>query len=143
MCDTVSRRLLVVTTVAVKGDVLRERVRAHARAEDAEVRVVVPASDVSPLQWLASDEDDARAEAAAKAEESARAVAPDAGATEAEVGDTDPVQAIEDALREFPAEELLVVTRPGDEAGWLEQGAAREALERFDLPITHLVVEDE
>ena len=137
-----SRRLLVVTTVPAAGDLLRERVREHTGAEDAEVRVVAPASDVSPLEWLASDEDEAREEAAAKADESARAVAPEARVTDAEVGDTDPVQAIEDALREFPADELLVVTRPGDEAGWLEQGAAREAFERFDVPVTHLVVED-
>ena len=138
-----SRRLLVVTTVPAGGDLLRERVRAHTGAEDAEVRVVAPASDVSPLEWLASDEDEAREEAAAKADESARAVAPEARVTDAEVGDTDPVQAIEDALREFPADELLVVTRPGDEAGWLEKGAAREAFERFDVPVTHLVVEGE
>ena len=138
-----SRRLLVVTTVPAGGDLLRERVREHTGAEDAEVRVVAPASDVSPLEWLASDEDEAREEAAAKADESARAVAPEARVTDAEVGDTDPVQAIEDALREFPADELLVVTRPGDEAGWLEQGAAREAFERFDVPVTHLVVEGE
>lgn len=137
-----SRRLLVVTTVHVEGNVLRERVRAHAGTDDAEIRVVAPASDVSPLQWLASDEDDARAEAAAKAEESARAVSPEAGRTEAEVGDVDPVQAIEDALREFPADEVLVVTGPGRETGWLEEGAPREALERFDVPVTHLVVED-
>lgn len=107
------------------------------------MRVVAPASDVSPLQWLASDEDEAREEAAATAEESARAVAPEAQATEAEVGDTDPVQAIEDALREFPADEVLVVTRPGDQAGWLEKDTAREAFERFDVPVTHLVVDDE
>jgi hypothetical protein len=139
----VSRRLLVITTVPAEGGLLRERVRAHTGAEDAEVRVVAPASDVSPLQWLASDEDEAREEAAATAEESARAVAPEAQATEAEVGDTDPVQAIEDALREFPADEVLVVTRPGDQAGWLEKDAAREAFERFDVPVTHLVVDDE
>jgi hypothetical protein len=137
-----SRRLLVVTTVPA-GDLLRERVRAHTGAEDAEVRVVAPASDVSPLEWLASDEDEAREEAAAKADKSARAVAPEARVTEAEVGDTDPVQAVEDALREFPADELLIVTRPGDQAGWLEKGAAREAFERFDVPVTHLVVEGE
>jgi hypothetical protein len=139
----VNRRLLVVTTVHVDGNALRERVRAHAGTDDEpEVRVVAPASGVSPLQWLASDEDEARAEAAAKAEESARAVAPEAETTDAEVGDVDPVQAIEDALREFPADEVLVVTRPGGKAGWLEQDAGREAFERFDVPVTHLVVED-
>jgi hypothetical protein len=138
----VSRRLLVVATAPVPSEVLRERVREHTGAEDAEVRVVAPASDVSPLEWLASDEDEARAEAAETAEASAEAVAREARRTEAEVGDPDPVQAIEDALREFPADELIVVTRPGEQAGWLEKDTAREALERFDLPLTHLVVEE-
>jgi hypothetical protein len=135
------RRLLVVTTAPIDDELLRDRVREHTGPEDAEVRVVAPASDISPLDWLASDEDAARAEAADVAEQAGRAVAPEAGEVEAWVGDTDPVQAIEDALREFPADELIVVTRPGDDASWLEQDAAAEAFSRFDLPVTHLVVE--
>jgi hypothetical protein len=138
----VSRRLLVVATVPDAGDAIRARVREHVGSEDAEVRIVAPAADVSPLQWLASDEDEARADAAQVAEESAQAVEPEAHVSEVEVGDTDPVQAIEDALRQFPADELIVVTRPGEDAGWLEQDTASEALERFNLPVTHLVVAD-
>jgi hypothetical protein len=135
-----ARRLLVVTTVPVEGDVLRERVREHA-GEAAEVRIVAPASDLSPLQWLATDEDAAREEAAEIAERAERAVEPEARAVDIEVGDPDPVQAIEDALRQFPADEVLVVTRPGDKAGWLEQGAAEEASDRFGVPVTHLVLD--
>ena len=134
------RRLLVVTTVPVEGGVLRDRVREHAGA-DAEVRIVAPASDLSPLQWLATDEDAARDEAAQIAEAAEQAIEPKAGTVQAEVGDADPVQAIEDALREFPADEVLVVTRPGDEAGWLEQDAGEEASERFGVPVTHLVLD--
>jgi hypothetical protein len=137
----VSRKLLVVTTLPA-GDALRARVREQAGDEAAEVRVVAPAADVSPLEWLASDEDEARDEAAETAEESARAVAGEARVAEAGVGDTDPVQAIEDALREFPADEVIVVTRAGEEAGWLERGAAGEARERFGVPVSHLVVDD-
>lgn len=136
-----SRRILVVTTAPVKGDALRERVREHAAGEEAELRVVATASDLSPLDWLATDEGEARREAAERAAGVGDAVAPEAGAVEAEVGDSDPVQAIEDALRTFPADELLLVTRAEDDAGWLEQGAAADALQRFSLPVTHLVVE--
>lgn len=132
--------MLVVATVPVEGDVLRDRVRDHA-GDGAEVRIVAPASDLSPLQWLATDEDEAREEAASIAEEAERAVEPEARVVGTEVGDTDPVQAIEDALRQFPAEEVLVVTRPGDEAGWLEEDAAAEASERFGVPVTHLVLD--
>jgi hypothetical protein len=135
-----ARRLLVVTTVPVEPEVLRDRVREHA-GDGAEVRIVAPASDLSPLQWLATDEDEARHEAADIAAEAERAVEPAARRVETEVGDADPVQAIEDALRQFPADEVLVVTRPGDEAGWLEQDAAAEASERFGVPVTHLVLD--
>jgi hypothetical protein len=139
-CDVGARRLLVVATIPVEEGLLRDRVREHA-GDAAEVRIVAPASDLSPLQWLATDEGEAREEAAEIAERAERAVESEAAAIETEVGDPDPVQAIEDALRQFPAEEVLVITRPGDEAGWLEQDAAEEASERFGVPVTHLVLD--
>ena len=134
------KRLLVVTTAPAGSDSLRDRVRAHAGSEDAEVRVVAPAADISRLDWLTNDEQEARAEAAGTALAAGLAVAPEARSVDAEVGDTDPVQAIEDALREFPADELVLVTHPDEDASWLEEGAAEEALARFDLPVTRLVV---
>jgi len=133
------KRLLVVATTALEPGPLREAVREHAGGE-AEIRVVAPASDVSPLRWLASDEDAARDKAAEVAAEIAQTVEPETGHTEAEVGDTDPVQAIEDALRTFPADEVIFITRRDDAAGWLEQDSAEEARERFGVPVTRLTV---
>jgi len=37
------------------------------------------------------------------------------------------VKAIEDALREFPADEVLVITHPDDDASWLEAGSGKTA----------------
>jgi hypothetical protein len=136
-----NRRLLVIATAPVEQDELRERVREHSGEEEVEVRVVAPAVELSPLEWLASDEDEAREEAAGVAREAKKAVHPEAERVEAEVGDTDPLQAIEDALRQFPADEVIIVTRPGEKASWLEEGTAEEAEERFRVPVTHLVVD--
>ena len=133
------KKLLVVATARVEPGPLREAVREHA-GDEAEIRVVAPASDVSPLQWLANDEDGAREKAGAVASEAAATVEAEAASTETEVGDTDPVQAIEDALRTFPADEVLVVTRPDDDASWLEQDSAEAARERFGVPVTRLTV---
>jgi hypothetical protein len=133
------KKLLVVATAPIEPGPLQDAVREHA-GDEAEIRVVAPASDVSPLQWLASDEDEAREKAAGVATEAAESVEPEAARTEAEVGDTDPVQAIEDALRTFPADEVLVVTRSEDDASWLEQDSAEEARERFGVPVTRLTV---
>ena len=134
-----SKRVLVVTTASVEPDRLREEVLRHVGDENAEVKVVAPASDVSRLEWLANDEDEAREEAAQQADEAAEAVEP-AASVETEVGDSDPVQAVEDALRTFPADQIVIVTGSGDEAGWLEQDSASAVSERFGLPVTELSV---
>ena len=133
------RRLLVVATASVPAAALRASVRAHA-GEDAELLVVAPASDISRLDWLTNAEDDARTEAAGRADELAEAAPTDD--IESRVGDSDPVRAIEDALRTFPADELIVVTLPDEDAAWLEKGSGETALSRFSLPVTHLVVDD-
>jgi len=129
------RRLLVVTTVPDAGEAVRERVLQHAGGGEAELRVVAPAADVSPLQWLTNDEDAARAEAGEAASRMAGAVGGEAR-VETEVGDSDPVKAIEDALRTFPADEVIVVTPAGEKANWLEADAGRDAAERFNVPVT-------
>jgi hypothetical protein len=135
-----TRHLLVVTTAPVEGGRLREQVGKHVGAEDTRIRVVAPASKISPLKWLFSDEDEARAEAEDTAREVTAAIE-DVAPTEPEAGDTDPVLAIQDALATFPADEILVVTPRGSEATWIEKDAAGEALERFGLPLSHIVVD--
>jgi hypothetical protein len=131
------RKLLVVATAPVDGEALRREVREHLGGDEAEVRIVAPAADLSPLEWLASDEDDAREEAARVAGEASEALDEDAP-VETEVGDPDPAQAIEDALRTYEADELVLVGPPESDVGWLEQGNLDEAVERLGLPVTRL-----
>ena len=139
--DQVSRRLLVVVTAPDPEDELLDRISDQVR-DDVEVVVVAPISDLSFLQWLASDEDAARAEAARRAQRAAEVEALAGRVVEARVGDPDPLVAIEDALRTFPADELIIVTRPGEAATWLEKEAFRAGLERLGLPVMHLVDDD-
>jgi hypothetical protein len=135
----VPRRLLVAATASVPAAALRRSVRSHA-GEDAETLVVAPASDISRLDWLTNADDDARTDAAERADELAEAAPSDD--VQSRVGDSDPLKAIEDALRTFPADELIVVTLADEDAGWLEKGSGEKALDRFSLPVTHLVVDD-
>ena len=58
-----------------------------------------------------------------------------------EIGDGDPLQAIEDALRTFAPDELVISTHPEGRSNWLERGVVEAARERFDLPVTHVVVD--
>ena len=107
-----------------------------------EVAVVAPASDLSLKEWVAADESKAREEAQRRAVEAAEAGAVVGKVVDARVGDPDPVTAVRDALQTFPADELVVVTRPPDEAAWLEKAAVAGELEQFGLPVTHLVDDD-
>ena len=58
-----------------------------------------------------------------------------------EVGDGDPLQAIEDALRTFAPDELVISTHPEGRSNWLERGVVTGARDRFALPVTHVVVD--
>jgi GABA permease len=60
-----------------------------------------------------------------------------------EVGDADPVQSIEDALRTFGPDEVIISTHPEGRSHWLERGVVETARERFAVPITHVVVDTE
>jgi hypothetical protein len=136
-----SGRLLVVAASSqVDEAALREAVRQHAgtgEAKEAEVHILAPAPASSWLHRLTGDVDKARAKAEEVARQAAEAVEGMAS-VEAEVGDPELVQAIEDALRSFPAEELIVVTPASTEADWLDEADVRHALERFGLPVTYL-----
>ena len=60
---------------------------------------------------------------------------------EGEVGDGDPIQAIEDAVRTFQPDELIISTHPPGRSHWLERGVVERARERFELPLIHVVVD--
>jgi GABA permease len=58
-----------------------------------------------------------------------------------EIGDSDPNLAIEDALRLFPADEIVIPTLPAEKSRWLEHGVVERTREEVHLPVTHVVVD--
>ena len=57
------------------------------------------------------------------------------------MGDAEPLQAMEDAVRLFGADEIIISTHPEGRSHWLEHGIVDAARERFAVPITHVVVD--
>ena len=115
--------------------------RAALGDDVGELRVVVPAVRQSRLQWLTNADDDARERADDAASSIAEALP--SQETGASAGDSDPLLAAEDALREFTADEVVVVTRPDEEASWLEEGNSELISRRLrGLKVTRLVVSD-
>lgn len=115
--------------------------RAALGDDIGELRVVVPAVRQSRLQWLTNADDDARERADEVASSIADALP--SQETEASAGDSDPLQAAKDALRDFAADEVVVVTRPDEEATWLEEGSSQEIAHALGgLKVTRLTVSD-
>jgi hypothetical protein len=134
------RRILVIANETVGGRTLRDMIRRRSEGVRAEILVVTPALN-SPLRHWASDEDDARAAAQERLDASLRQLASAGLRARGEVGDGDPLQAMEDALRTFGADEIILSTHPEGRSHWLERGVVTKARERFAVPITHVVVD--
>ena len=105
-----------------------------------DVLLVCPALN-SKLRTWTSDEDGARSAAQARLDASLARLSELGVQARGEIGDGDPLQAVEDALREFPADEIVVSTHPPGRSNWLELGVVENARLRFDVPVTHVVVD--
>jgi hypothetical protein len=134
------RRILVVANETVGGNTLRSAILDRSRDVREEVLVVTPALN-SPLRHWVSDDDGARAAAQQRLEKSISQLAEAGVEARGEIGDGDPLQAIEDALRTFGADEIIISTHPEGRSNWLEREVVENARERFTVPITHVVVD--
>ena len=138
--DPGERRILVIANETVAGDTLHSMIREKGEGYRTNVLVIVPARP-SPLQHFASDDDPGR-QTARKRLDASLAKLREAGlSAEGEVGDPDPLQAIEDALRTFGPDEIVISTHPEGRSHWLARGVVEHARERFAVPITHVVVD--
>ena len=134
-----TRRILVVANETVGGRELLDTVCERA-APGATVLVVAPALNSRVRTW-ASDEDHARHVAQQRLDDSLDRLQAVGVRARGEIGDGDPVQAIEDALRSFPADEIVLSTHPPGRSNWLERGVVGAVRDRFDIPVTHVVVD--
>jgi hypothetical protein len=134
------RRILVIANETVGGAPLLERIRERSSGYKTAVLVVSPALN-TPLRHWASDEDPARAAAQQRLDRSLARLKDNGIEARGEIGDGDPLQAIEDALRTFGADEVVISTHPEGRSNWLERGVVTGARERFAVPIHHVVVD--
>jgi hypothetical protein len=133
-------RVLVVANETVAGRTLHDAVRKATEGRPSRVLVVSPALN-SPLRHFVSDEDGARKTAQQRLDRSLSALGDEGIEASGEVGDADPLQAIEDSLRTFGADEIIISTHPEGRSNWLEKGVVAGARQRFTVPITHVVVD--
>jgi hypothetical protein len=115
-------KLLIATGDAAGSPAhLPDSIRSLIEQAD-EVFVVAPALP-KQLDWLMSDTDKAREQA----DERLQTVL---GHLE------EMIAALEDALREFPADHVLIALRGQQTRGWQERGLLEQVVERLRLPLT-------
>src|ERR1700679_3275391 len=131
--------LLVVVAQAARGEEMRDRLARLSGYRRLERRGLAPAYGGSLLKYIASDVDEgierARGRLSTSLDEIGRGVATTAG----EVGEADPLMAIDDALVEFPADDIVIVPSP-ERDQWAEKHLFEHVCERFDLPVTEIEI---
>lgn len=136
---TSRRRLLVVVDQPCTAPELCASVREYVGADRVDALVIAPTHGSPDTQWYV-DEDAARADATHRLRACVACLAGDGIRASGQLSDPNPVQAIADALHEFPADEILIVTAPQRPSNWLHQNVIDRARRRFEQPIAHVVM---
>jgi hypothetical protein len=136
-----TRRILVVANQTATGRELLEEIGNRSRGRKCEVMLVSPALVGSRAERWASDVDAGRDLARERMARSVTALRGAGVDVRAEVGDPDPNMAIEDALRVFPADEIVISTLPPEQSRWLEHEVVERTRREVDLPMTHVIVD--
>lgn len=122
---------------------MRKRLAMLAGDRPLELRVVAPAYAQSMIKYLIGDADEGIDRAHSRLEESVNEMDRQEDATvEGEVGEADPLTAIEDALGDFAADEIVVLPSPGGDDLWAEKNLLEEIQKRFDLPVKEIQLEE-
>ena len=132
-------RLLVIANETVAGRELFDEIVRLTQGRTSAVLVVAPALVDRTHAWT-SDVDPARADAQARLDVSLANLRGAGIEAAGEVGDEDPIVAFDDAYRTFGPDEAIISTHTPEHSAWLEADVVQKARDRYDVPITHVVV---
>ena len=132
-----ARKILALVSEPISADALRSALGESA--EGVEVKVVAPALDSRTRFWT-SDNDEAIARAESVQRESVERLGDDGVDADGDTGEADPLLALQDALATFPAEEIVIFTRPEGDQNWAEEDLLEQAQGRFDVPVRQMEV---
>lgn len=134
------RRYLVVAHKTLGGDHLIEKVRSCLAEGPCEFHLLVPAT--APHDHAFSDGQIEAAANAVLAQGIERFKEAGVDVT-GEVGDANPVYAIDTVLRTHSFDEIILSTLPAGPSRWLKMDVPTRVAGQFSLPLTHLVAERE
>jgi hypothetical protein len=133
-------RVLVISNETLGGRELREELLRRGEPRP-ELRVVAPVLP-SRSHYITSDIDSELAQARRRLDQTLEWAHREGFDAAGRVGgDTPPLTAIEDELRRFSADELIISTHPPGRSHWLESGLVEQARAQLDIPVTHVIVD--
>jgi GABA permease len=135
----VSHRILAVANESLESEELRRELMQRVELWP-ELFVVAPVL-CSRAHYWSSDVDKERGEAARRLTATIAWARAQGFTAYGEVGDPDPVAAIQDVLRRFDADEVIIATHPPEHSSWLEAGVVDRVRSELDVPVTHVIVE--
>jgi hypothetical protein len=133
-------RLLVITSEPIAAPQLREALGRTADLTAVEVMLVAPALHESPLKFWLSDAEDAIARAERVRRESVANLEAEGVPAHGDTGEGDPTDAIEDSLRTFDADRIVVFTHPQEDRRYREDVDLAEIERRLGRPVEHALV---
>jgi hypothetical protein len=128
-------KLLVLTSEPITAAQLREALPGDLDPAQAEVMVVAPALQESGLRFWMSDADDAIAKADAVRRKTVEQLGSEGVPASGDTGESDPTEAIQDALQSFRADRIVIFTHRGDDQLYQEDVDVAELEERFGIPV--------
>ena len=131
------RHVLVVANEVLAGYELRKRL-AGADRGDVDVEVLAPVL-TSRAHYAVSDIDHELQQARTRLERSLAWASAHGITAHGRVGDPSATTAIEDELRDFGADEIIVVTHPRE--SWQERDEVERLRRELDVPVTQVSVE--
>ncbi|MFH5822343.1 hypothetical protein [Georgenia sp. AZ-5] len=148
------RRYLVVANQTLDRRELAEVIRERTAAAPSEFWVVVPATPVRELAptyppmpvmggipAMPAPPEESRRHAQEKLGAAVEQLTALGAAVGGEVGDPDPLRAVEDALSRRQFDEIIVSTLPEHLSRWLHQDLPHRLEHKFHLPVTHVAAE--
>jgi len=128
-------RLLVLTSEPLTGQQLRDALPAEVDPSDAEVMVVAPALQEDALHFWLSDADAAIARAEEVRAQTVEQLDAEGVPASGDTGESDPAEAIADALQSFAADRIVIFTHGDSERRYREDLDPVEIEERFGIPV--------
>ncbi len=134
-------RALVVANEAVAGAELREGLIQQLGDRIGEVFVVVPAMPDSGVKYMLGDVDGAIEPAEERLRRTLEELRGAGISADGEVGDSDPLLAIQDELLKFHPDQIIVVAHRDQDGAFAEKGLLEQAERDLEMPVTELVVD--